>query len=53
MTQKPGEIPESTGEYIERGPRGGKVENPRQITIEVGDNKLPPTSIPGNTWEKL
>lgn len=51
--QKPGEKPSGTGEYIERGPRGGKVPNARQITIGRGDNKLPPTQEPGHTWEKL
>ncbi len=35
--QKPGEEPSKSGEYIERGPRGGKVPNPRQVTIEKGD----------------
>jgi hypothetical protein len=50
--QKPGEKPKTTGEYIERGPRGGKVSDPRQVTIETGDNKLPPTHEKGRTWER-
>ena len=39
--QKPGEKPDRSGEYIERGPRGGEVSKPRQVTIEPGDDKLP------------
>ena len=31
--QKPGEKPDQSGEYIERGPRGGGVSKPRQVTI--------------------
>lgn len=41
--QKPGETPNRPGEYKERGPRGGEVPNPRQVTIEPRDPKLPPT----------
>ena len=44
--QKPGEIPNRPGEYIERGPRGGQVPNPRKVTIEEGDRPLPPTQEP-------
>lgn len=50
--QKPGEIPNRPGEYRERGPRGGEVPNPRQVTIEPSDPKLPPTQKPGRTWER-
>ena len=50
--QKPGEIPNKPGEYIERGPRGGQVPNPRQVTIEEGDRPLPPTQESGRTWER-
>src|SRR6056297_938103 len=32
--QKPGETPNRPGEYRERGSRGGKVQNPREVTIE-------------------
>ena len=49
--QKPGEIPHQPGEYVERGPRGGKVNRPRQVTMEPGDKPMPPTSKQGNTWE--
>jgi YjzC-like protein len=52
-TQKPGETPNRPGEYIERGPRGGIVDNPRQVTIEKGDPKLPPTQEPGRKWERI
>jgi len=48
--QKPGEIPRKEGEYEERGPRGGKLPDPRQVTIEPNDKPLPPTQKPGRTW---
>ena len=50
-TQKPGEKPSRAGEYQERGPRGGRIRNPRQVTIERGDKKLPPTQKEGNVWK--
>ena len=50
--QKPGQSPNRPGEYRERGPRGGEVMNPRQVTMEKGDKPLPPTSEQGNTWER-
>lgn len=53
MTQRPGETPKKPGEYEERGPRGGRIPNPRQVTIEKGDNKLPPTQKPNRVWIKL
>ncbi len=52
-TQKPGEKPARSGEFIERGPRGGRVSKPRQVTIEPGDAPLPPTQAPGRTWERV
>jgi hypothetical protein len=51
--QKPGEKPSRSGEYIESGLRGGKVSNPRQVTIEQGDNRLPPTQQPKRTWKRI
>ena len=51
--QKPGEIPERPGEYIERGKRGGRVPDPREVTIEPGDKPLPPTQEPGREWERI
>lgn len=48
--QKPGEKPARLGEFIESGPLGGDVPKARQITIEPGDNKLPPTQKPKRTW---
>ncbi len=50
--QKPGQNPRKPGEYVERGPRGGKVPDERQVTIETGDKPLPPTQEPGRTWER-
>lgn len=51
--QKPGEIPNRPGEYEERGPRGGQLPDPRQVTIEPGDKPLPPTQKPGRTWVRV
>jgi len=51
-TQKPGEKPNKPGEYREVGPRRGEVPNPRKVTIEPGDPKLPPTQQPGRKWER-
>lgn len=53
MTQKPGETPNSPGEYKEVGPRCGQVPNPRIVTIEPGDERLPPTQKPGRQWERI
>lgn len=50
--QKPGEKPNRPGEYQERGPRGGEIPNSRKVTIESGDDKLPPTQKPNRTWER-
>lgn len=49
--QKPGETPNRPGEFEERGPRGGTIPKPRQVTIEPGDERLPPTQEPGRKWE--
>lgn len=49
---KPGQNPPRPGEYVERGPRGGHVPNPRHVTIEEGDSKMPPTQQPGRTWKR-
>ena len=51
--QKPGEKPSKSGEYIERGPRGGQVHKPIIATMESGDSPLPPTQKPGRTWERI
>jgi len=51
--QKPGEKPNRPGEYREVGPRGGRVPKPRQVTIERGDPRLPPTQKPGWQWERI
>lgn len=48
--QKPGEPAEESGTYIEKGPRGGEVDNPRKVEVEKGE-RLPPTQEPGHTWE--
>lgn len=51
--QKPGEAPAKPGEYLEKGPRGGAVPNARKVTIEAGDNPLPPTQQEGHTWQRV
>ena len=51
--QKPGERPVRPGEYIERGPRGGQISEPIQITMESGDSPLPPTRKPNRRWEPI
>lgn len=51
--QKPGEKPHKPGKYTEVGPRGGKVIDGHNATIEPGDNKLPPTSMSGNKWKRV
>lgn len=51
--QKPGEVPYKDGEYEERGPQGGKVPKPRQVTIEPTDKPLPPTQKPNRTWVRI
>lgn len=51
--QKPGQKPRRSGEYIERGPRGGQVRKPRKVTIKPKSNPLPPTQKPGRTWVRI
>lgn len=48
---KPGTDNQRPGTYIEVGPRGGQVNDPRIIHIDSGD-RLPPTQKPGNGWQK-
>lgn len=48
---KPGEDNKPRGTYIEVGPRGGAVSNPRRVTIDPGD-RLPPTQEPGHRWQQ-
>jgi hypothetical protein len=49
----PGQKPPSAGEYLEVGPRGGKISDAHQVTITPDDGHLPPTSEKGNNWKKL
>jgi len=51
--QKPGETPNKPGEYVETGPQGGVVPNPMQVTIEVGDDTMPPTQKPNRKWKRI
>lgn len=53
IRQKPGESPAKPGEYREVGPRGGEVPCPREVTIEPGDPRMPPTQQPGRKWERI
>ena len=48
---KPGTDNQKPGTYIEVGPRGGEVRNPRVVEIDRGD-RLPPTQEPGHGWKK-
>lgn len=48
---KPGEDNKPAGTYIEVGPRGGRVDDPRVIHIDSGD-RLPPTQESGHRWER-
>ncbi len=41
------------GNTLTRGPQGGKVTKPRQVTIEPRDDTLPPTQEKGRTWERV
>jgi hypothetical protein len=49
-TYKPGKIAPDSGELIEIGPHGGKVEGGRRTVIERG-KKIPPTSEKGNQFK--
>lgn len=51
--QKPGENLKRPGEHLETRPRGGKVKNPRQVSIEPGDKPLPPTQKSGRKWKRV
>lgn len=48
---KPGTDNQAPGEYVEVGPRGGKVSGGHHAKIDSGD-RLPPTSQKGNGWKK-
>ena len=48
---KPGTDNQRPGAYVEVGPHGGKVKDPRIVHIDQGD-RLPPTQKPGNGWQK-
>ena len=48
---KPGTDNQRPGKYVEVGPRGGSVTDPRIVHIDPGD-RLPPTSKPGNGWKR-
>ena len=48
---KPGTDNQKPGTYVEVGPRGGQVNDPRIVHIDHGD-RLPPTQEPGHGWQK-
>lgn len=48
---KPGTDNQRPGAYVEVGPRGGQVPNPRIVHIDSGD-RLPPTQEKGHGWVK-
>ncbi len=47
---KPGNIAPKSGQYIRKGPRGGKVEG--EVTIVEG-KPFPPTPKPNQTYEMV
>ncbi|MCE2472971.1 MAG: YjzC family protein [Anaerolineae bacterium] len=47
--RKPGQKPAKPGKYIERGQRGGKVNNPKRAIVK---EQFPPTKKSGNKWER-
>lgn len=47
----PGTDNQKPGKYVEVGPRGGQLDDPRIVNIDQGD-RLPPTSKSGNKWKK-
>lgn len=49
--KKPGQDNQRPGKYIEVGPSGGSISDPRVVTIDKGD-RLPPTQKPSNRWKK-
>lgn len=48
---KPGTDNQRPGIYVEVGPRGGQVNNPRTVRIGPGD-RLPPTQEPNRGWQR-
>lgn len=46
---KPGEYNKPSLRYVETGPRGGAVSNPRNVRIDRGD-RLPQTQEEGHRW---
>lgn len=54
ILQKPGEYPTAPGVFVETGPRGGQVRNPRMVVIlphELITARLPATRRPRLRWE--
>ena len=49
---KPGTDNMEPGSYLEVGPNGEQIDNPRTARIERGD-RLPPTQKSGNRWVKI
>lgn len=48
--QKPGELAKRSKKYVEKGPRGGEVTNPRVVEVDRGE-KLPPTREKERRWK--
>ncbi|MNC68650.1 hypothetical protein D3C75_1192730 [compost metagenome] len=48
---KPGEKPKDSGQFVESGPRGGKIGKTEITGVE--GKPLPPTSKPGNKWVQV
>ncbi|MDX9724700.1 MAG: YjzC family protein [Myxococcota bacterium] len=50
---RPGHRPPEPGEYVEKGPHGEDIPNALRVTMENGDEVLPPTSAPDRVWKKI
>jgi hypothetical protein len=50
---KPGQAPPTPGEYVECNSAGFPSDPYRQITMEPGDTRLPPTSASGLLWRRI
>lgn len=53
LVQKPGEVPRLPGEYAEVTSDGFASMPYRQVTMEPGDQRLPPTSRAGLGWRRV
>ena len=50
---RPGDRPPLPGEYVERGPHGELIQDARRVTMEHGDEILPPTAAADRVWVRV